>query len=122
MIITCGACDQKFNVNFDKLDLDSVTFKCKSCGETIKARRSASASFAPDQAPLSSFELETLKKPDLVETESEYGLKDQSTEAHLENKLEIKGVSIRTKITLIIVALAAFSLAIAGVIASYQSR
>lgn len=122
MIITCGACDQKFNVNFEKLDLDSVTFKCKSCGETIKARRSTSASFAPDPAPLSSFEPETLKKPDLVETESEYGLKDQSTEPHLVDKLEIKGVSIRTKITLTIVALAAFSLAIAGVIASYQSR
>ncbi len=122
MITTCKGCKSQFKVDFDKLGQDSVKFKCKSCDEIITAHRPAPASFESDPTPFSDSDLDALDDIGTDADGSEPGFDDQTADSQLEEKLEIKGTSIRTKITLIIVALVAFSLAIAGIFASYQSR
>ncbi len=111
MITTCEQCGKKYKLDFDQLAKNAVKFKCKSCGEIINAHRPSPVT--PEPEPL-------LSEPELDFP----GLDslEQSESSPLSEKIKIKGMSIRTKITMIIVALVVVSLGVAGAIAGYQSR
>lgn len=95
MFTKCDGCGKKYSIDPNKISGDSARFKCSSCGQIITV-------YKPTETP--KMEHTKMKK------------------ASPKEKLDIEGLSIRSKITMVFVALVAISLAVAGFIASYQSR
>ena len=112
MIITCEECGKKHRIDPEKVKGDSARFKCRSCGQIVNVYKPVEKSDAlPSPLPAKSESSEpvpTVPDPAMGKTKKV--------------KLDIEGMSIRFKITMVIVALVTISLAIAGSIASLQSR
>jgi predicted Zn finger-like uncharacterized protein len=111
MITICEECGKKHRIDPEKIKGDSAKFKCRSCGHIIKVYKPVAA---PDSQP----SIQT-SKPEITPSGPAKGKAKKRTP---KVKLNIEGLSIRFKITMIIVALVTISLAIAGSIASLQSR
>lgn len=93
MVTICDGCGKKYGIDPKKIKGDSAKFKCNSCGQII-----------------------TVHKP------LEIPQVEKTVKKSMKEKLDIEGLSIRSKITMVFVGLVAISLAVAGFIASYQSR
>ena len=115
MVTTCEGCGKKYRIDPEKIKGDSARFKCNSCGQIITAWKPVGKSVSPSH-------------PELQPKVSEHSyqapepMAGKTKKKPQKEKLDIEGLSIRSKITLIIVALVVISLAVAGFIASYQSR
>ena len=109
MIITCEECGKKHKIDPEKIKGDSARFKCKSCGQITKI-------YKPVKKQVSS------PSPQPPKHEVSKPVKGKTKKKTPKEKLNIEGMSIRFKITMIIVALVTISLAVAGSIASLQSR
>lgn len=104
MIAICEKCGEKYRINPSKIKGSSARFKCRACGNIVTvSKQEDEVSVPPPPARPAS----TPPDPSIPEARV---------------KLDIKGLSIRSKITLIMVLLVIVSLAVAGFIASYQSR
>ena len=116
MITTCEKCGKKHRIDPEKIKGDSARFKCRSCGQIIKVYKPVEKSTSPP-SPLP-------PKPEVSEPDSSAPMpaKGKTKKKTPKAKLNIKGMSIRFKITMIIVAVVTISLAVAGSIASLQSR
>jgi two-component system sensor histidine kinase/response regulator len=125
MLAICEECGQRYRIDPEKIKNSVARFKCKNCNHPITVKKQeavqpnkkqeAAAPMKPD-ANASVLESNTDgQKP--KEKKSKRRLFKTKTE-----KPSIKGLSIRSKFTLIIIALVLVSLSVAGFIASYQSR
>ncbi|MCD4744505.1 MAG: zinc-ribbon domain-containing protein [Desulfobacteraceae bacterium] len=120
MITTCQKCGKKHRIDPEKIKGDSARFKCRSCGQVIKVYKPVEKPI-PKPSPLPPQSKLRTKASEPVPKTPE-PLKGKAKKKTPKAKLNIEGMSIRFKITMIIVALVTISLAIAGSIASLQSR
>jgi predicted Zn finger-like uncharacterized protein len=114
MITTCEGCSKKYRIDPEKIKGDSARFKCNSCGQIITVWKPVGKPVSPSPELKPKVSEHSYKAPEPVA--------GKTKKKPQKEKLNIEGMSIRSKITLIIVALVVISLAVAGFIASYQSR
>ncbi|MCK5098979.1 MAG: zinc-ribbon domain-containing protein, partial [Desulfobacteraceae bacterium] len=98
MITTCKECGKKHRIDPEKIKGDSARFKCRSCGQVTKV-------YKPVEKPASS------PSPLPPKLEVSEPVKGKTKKKTPKIKLDIEGMSIRFKITMIIVALVTISLA-----------
>ena len=120
MITTCEECGKKYRIDPEMIKGDSARFKCKACGHVITVQKPEERPVAPPPPVPKSPPPAREAVPE--EPKSTKKKKKIKKEKKKKEKLEIEGISIRSKITMIIVALVVVSLAVAGFIASFQSR
>lgn len=120
MITTCEGCGKQYRIDPEKIKGESAKFKCKSCGQVITAYKptEGQVSSHPGMSP----KPEHQSKVSGQSYQASKSVKGKTRKKSTKEKLNIEGLSIRSKITMIIVALVVISLAIAGFIASSQSR
>jgi predicted Zn finger-like uncharacterized protein len=127
MIAACEGCGKKYRIDPAKIKGDTAKFKCRSCGQIITVSKpvepvpGVSPPPPPPPPPAAAPPPQPAEPaPAPVEAAGKKAKKKKKKEKG--EKLKIEGLSIRSKITMIIVALVVVSLAVAGFIASYQSR
>lgn len=104
MIVICEECGKKYKVDESRITGAGARFKCRACNNLI-----------------------TITKPGtLASTDVDFGADMQGGRAAGpdagKGKPKIAGMSIKAKITLVIVFLVLVSLSVVGVIASYEGR
>lgn len=112
MIRKCEGCGKKYHVDTDKVTDPTARFKCKSCGRIIRVYEE------PAEEPV----LSPLPEEDPFSDEYPESGASPGTDADDRQSLKIQGISIKSKITLVIVLLVFFSIGATGLIASYSSR
>lgn len=112
MIVTCEECGKKYRFDPAIIKGSEARFRCKACSHIITVSKPDTEIYRPPPAPQPTPE----PFPETLEEEKPPEVKLE------EEKLVIEGMSIKSKITLIIVSLVLVSTAVAGFIASYQSR
>ncbi|MCP4687372.1 MAG: hypothetical protein GY859_04930, partial [Desulfobacterales bacterium] len=134
MIVYCDECGKKYRIDPNKIIDQEALLKCKVCGFVNTVRKTdegAEESPAPAAAPASDAfaeappyvpAAEEPREPDASEADTEIvSAPAAAPEPVLAKKPKI-GLSIRAKLTLIIVLLVLVSLSVAGFIASSRSR
>jgi two-component system sensor histidine kinase/response regulator len=106
IISRCNQCRKVYQVDLSHVEKKYAKFRCKSCANWIVVENSAHVESPPFQA--------TKSVPPRVDSVSESD--------HLATDLETKGLSIRTKITVIFVFLVMGALSVVGLVASSKSR
>ena len=125
MLAICEECGQRYRIDPNKIKNSVARFKCKNCDHPITVKKQEAVKPKKKQ--------ETIKpeKPQSsVNALASDGKSHKPKEKKSKRKIfktksdrpSIKGLSIRSKFTLIIIALVLVSLSVAGFIASYQSR
>lgn len=125
MIVSCDSCGRKYTIDPNKMKSPVVHFKCKDCGKVLTADRAAAQSAPaptpmPEPAPTPPPRPAPEPMPELSATQQKSSGK--AAKGKRGSQPKIKGMSIRTKITLIIVLLVIVSLSVVGFIAEYQGR
>jgi two-component system, sensor histidine kinase and response regulator len=108
MIVVCESCGKKYRIDESKIKGKGARVRCKSCGRVIVISKEESALEPP-----------TPVDPDDLVFEDEEPEADEPFEFE---KPLIEGMSITSKITLVMVLLVLPSLTVAGFMASSQSR
>ncbi len=123
MIVTCDSCGRQYPIDPNKMKSPVVYFKCKECGKILSTSKTAES--RPAQTPEPTPVPAPMPAP-ATEPTMGLGTTGKSAGAAVKDKRgtqpKIKGMSIRTKITLIIVLLVIASLSVVGVIAGYKGR
>ncbi len=128
MIAVCESCGKKYRIDESRIKGKGARVRCKACGEAIiitkKGPATAPAAPRPDTPPPSPVTDSALEPPviidpdELTSDEEEFG----STESARTKKPPIQGLSIKFKLTMVIVLLVLLSLSFAGYMAISQSR
>lgn len=111
MIVICEECGKKYRLDPEKIKGKKATFRCKNCNHLITVSKQEVDSAPPSPPPTPP-----------TEPAFELGKRTISEEDLKKEKPPIEGMSIKSKITIIIVALVLVSLSVVGFIASMQSR
>lgn len=109
MIFTCDQCGKKFKLNPDKMKENVARFKCSGCGYLITAKKPAGTAGTING---------TGQSPDKP-VASDDKMKENTSKKF---KLPLGGLSIRSKITIIISALMVIALVVFGLITILTSR
>lgn len=136
MQTSCEKCGKRYEINPSHIQGRNAKFKCKGCGHIITITKYSeideeSQSDLKWTEPASPFSA-TSSEPAYVTqdleslTVSNFSISRGPEESPLMGltggKLEFKGLSLKSKITLVMVVLVFISLAVIGLIASYQSH
>jgi len=134
MIAVCESCGKKYRIDETKIKGKGARVRCKSCGQVIEITKTepapapaeppAAAPAEPPPREPSPSQESALEPPTPIDTgdlvfEEEEGEAGEPVEA---KKPLIEGMSIKSKITLVMVLLVLLSLSVAGFMASSQSR
>ena len=132
MIAECTSCGKKYRIDESKIQGKGVRVRCRACGEWIRISPPEAApttppspDASPPREPIPPLE-SALEPPSPVsadeltfdETPSESG----PPPSLKKKKPPVEGMSIKSKITLVMVLLVLASLSVAGFMASRQSR
>ncbi|MEH0023096.1 MAG: cache domain-containing protein [Desulfobacter sp.] len=112
MVTACEKCLAKHEIDLSRVDKPAVKYRCVSCGHVNTV-------FTPGDDGSGHNALKPLDAPEpyVAEPETEVPLPDPPALPQL-SKPKISGLSIRSKITIIIVALVVTSLSIVGFVAT----
>ena len=120
MIATCEGCGKKYRIDPDKIKGDSARFKCRSCGQVVTVQRTPGGAAAAPPPPPPAPEPSPAAPP--AAPAAPEPAAPAAKKKPKKEKLKLEGLSIRSKITMIIVTLVIVSLAVSGFIATFQSR
>lgn len=125
MITICESCGKKYRIDLEKMPGSSAKFNCTQCSSLISIQKPAEEGppeVLADADMDTGFDLDgETDFGDHVDISEEIGDAALSEEIDM-TKPKLAGMSIRTKITLIIVFLVLVSLSLVGFFASFQSR
>lgn len=117
MITTCDECGLQYKINTASMTNDVAKFKCSRCGNFVMVSKPAEKN---DPISLIEQPLEEPTQPDVkvVEQESKKEGENKSDEV----KVKLEGLSIRSKITMVISTLMVIALVVFGLITILKSR